>query len=253
MLVLPAGIIGDTQVEEERLPLARTQIPDCVDAFNDLLASLTQTLARSTSLAGAAQACTDHGLALWRAATQAVQCSALKDDRPLYWGRLQMLQEIRRHPFTFHLDHYLDPHSEPIDEPWRKQLMAAFEDASRGRTCATFTQQQSKRILVSGFDPFGFTTEREGSTPLVDLAVSNPSGAAALELSNRFIFHQGHVAEVQSAIFPVRYEDFDLGVVERFFRPYFGLDSGDQPACHHFERTRRGRACRGCKLWRACG
>jgi pyrrolidone-carboxylate peptidase len=210
-----ARTIGDTQVEEERLAHALAQIPDQVNAFNDHLESLARALEKAASFERSQQACFDHGLALWRAATQQVQCNSTKDDRLLYWGRLRMLQRVRHHHFVFDL----------ADEQ-RFALLAALEEASRGRTSANFTQSHSKRILVSGFDPFGFAIpagakgSTEGETPSADLSTTNPSGAAALELSNRVFLHNGRLAEVQSAIFPVRYEDFDLGVVERFFRPY---------------------------------
>jgi pyrrolidone-carboxylate peptidase len=183
-----------------------------VNAFNNHLESLARVLAGATSFERAQQACYDHGLALWRAATQQVQLYTVKDDRPLYWGRLRMLQQLRRHRFAFN----------PTDEQ-RFALLAALEDASRGRTSANFTQSHSKRILVSGFDPFGFSISADapaGATPVAELSATNPSGAAALELSNRVFLHDGRLAEVQSTIFPVRYEDFDLDVVERFFRPY---------------------------------
>lgn len=201
--------MGDSRVEEARLADARVQIPAQVMAFEAYQQSLAQALSDATHLAGALRACSDHGLALWRAATDYVQRNPLKDDRPLYWARLQMLQQIRQAHFAF-----------ALDDGQRAQLLCALEDASRGRTSANFTQSHSKRILVTGFDPFGFA-KPQGESTIIDLAVSNPSGAAVLELSNCVLLHQGQLAEVQSAIFPVRYEDFDLGVVERFFRNYF--------------------------------
>jgi pyrrolidone-carboxylate peptidase len=208
------AVIGDTKVEEARLTAALAQIPEQVNAFHLYLESLSRMLEDVPTFEGALQLCYDHGLALWRAAAQEIQRSATKDDRPLYWGRLQMLQCVRQQRFAF----------EPEQEQ-RRMLLAALEAASRGRTSAHFTQAHSKRILVTGFDPFGFSTPPEnntaGANSLVDLAVTNPSGAAALELSNTTIFHDGRLAEVQTAIFPVRYEDFDLGIVEDFFRPYF--------------------------------
>src|SRR4051794_17892569 len=112
--------IGDTRVEEERLGDARRQIPACVAVFNELVESLVQTLADSTSLEGAQQACFDHGLALWRSASQELQRQAAKDDRPLYWARLQMLQQIRQQAFSF-----------GIEDPQRSKLLAGLEEASR--------------------------------------------------------------------------------------------------------------------------
>ena len=68
-------------------------------------------------------------------------------------------------------------------------------------------------ILLTGFDPFRLDA---------DIRQSNPSGLAALALDGTLI---GGL-RVQSAILPVRYADFDSGIVENALREHFakGLD-----------------------------
>lgn len=66
-------------------------------------------------------------------------------------------------------------------------------------------------MFISGFDPFGLDAE---------LRRANPSGSAALRLSGRRItLADGSPAEVRAVVLPVRYADFDAGIVERAFAP----------------------------------
>jgi pyrrolidone-carboxylate peptidase len=66
-----------------------------------------------------------------------------------------------------------------------------------------------KRILVTGFDPF--TLDR-------DVRISNPSGATALALDGTVIRTADGPARVETAVFPVRWQDFADGTVERTLR-----------------------------------
>ncbi len=56
-----------------------------------------------------------------------------------------------------------------------------------------------KRILLTGFDPF--TLDR-------DIRISNPSGATALALDGTVIETADGPARVETAVFPVRWQDF---------------------------------------------
>ena len=63
-----------------------------------------------------------------------------------------------------------------------------------------------KRVLVTGFDPF--TLDR-------DIRISNPSGATALALDGTVIETTHGPARIETAVFPVRWQDFTEGSVER--------------------------------------
>jgi pyrrolidone-carboxylate peptidase len=67
-----------------------------------------------------------------------------------------------------------------------------------------------RRVLLTGFDPF--TLDR-------DVRISNPSGASALALDGTVIETADGPARVETVVFPVRWQDFTDGAVERTLRP----------------------------------
>jgi pyrrolidone-carboxylate peptidase len=159
-------------------------------------------LTSAGSVARARQIVQQQGRALWSAATARAQGRAAdSDDRPLYWARLEMTRALRQWQPQF-----------PISAVQRQELEDLLEQTSRGMTTAAFSQRgTARRILVSGFDPFALATEA---------ARGNPSGAAVLALDGKTLTDGGNSAMIQGVILPVRFADFDAGVVERFFRPY---------------------------------
>ncbi|MFG3052651.1 pyroglutamyl peptidase [Kitasatospora sp. NPDC048239] len=144
------------------------------------------------------------GQALWRAAVNRAHDRRpggdlpTPDDRPLYWTRLAMTVRLAQWQPRF-----------PIDA---RALRQRFEDASRGLQDNEFTGEPGlRRVFVSGFDPFGLDGE---------LRRANPSGSAALRLNGlRITLADGTRAEVRAVMLPVRYADFDRGIVERAFAP----------------------------------
>ncbi|RSS80020.1 pyroglutamyl peptidase [Streptomyces sp. WAC06614] len=155
------------------------------------------------------------GEALWQASVHRAQGKrpggdlAAGDDRPLYWARLAMTAALARWEPGF-----------PVD---RAALRARFEDASRGLTDNSFTGAPGvRRVFISGFDPFGLDAE---------LRRGNPSGSAALQLNGRRItLADGGTAEIRAVVLPVRYADFDAGIVERAFAPRMAAAAGPGPA-----------------------
>lgn len=117
---------------------------------------------------------------LWEAAVADVR-NGLFDDRPLYWARLKLLRAIP-----------------PGDQ------RSAAERTSRGMVLDWPLDEPA--AFVTGFDPFHL--ER-------DIAQSNPAGLAALAL------HGATIAGVRihAAVLPVRFVDFDQGLVEELFTP----------------------------------
>ncbi|MFI5530051.1 pyroglutamyl peptidase [Kitasatospora sp. NPDC051853] len=144
------------------------------------------------------------GVALWRAAVDRAQGRrpggdlAPGDDRPLYWARVTMVDQLSGWQPGFAVD--------------TAALRARFEDASRGLKANEFSPGRGlKRIFVSGFDPFGLDR---------DLRTANPSGSAALSLNGRRVtLDDGSTAEIRAVMLPVRYGDFDRGMVERAYGP----------------------------------
>ena len=134
------------------------------------------------------------------------------DDRPLYWARLFMQATLKSHPFL--LQNFAE----------RDILTRLLENVSRGIDPApSFTGATAgdKKVLIVGFDPFFVVPGRASN----NTHQSNPSGVAALYLhanpsavANMFI---------QSVILPVRFEDFDQGILDKLVDAY--LQGGNRP------------------------
>jgi pyrrolidone-carboxylate peptidase len=131
------------------------------------------------------------GEELWRRALAEVSNNA--DDRPLYWARLSAVHDqgrLRAHRHT-------------------------FERASRGFSSIEFDEDAVK-VLITGFDPFRLDA---------NIDQSNPSGLAALLLDNKRLAlkempgRARSAAHIRSAVFPVRFQDFDDGIVEELIEP----------------------------------
>ena len=145
------------------------------------------------------------GQSLWQAAVARAQGSAsagalpADDDRPLYWTRLAMARQLRQWTPGF-----------AADQADRDGWQSRFEAASRGLTSSDFSGG-NRRLFISGFDPFQLDLEiRRG----------NPSGAAALRLDGRVLSVGGTTVQVQAVLLPVRFGDFDAGILEAAFSPH---------------------------------
>lgn len=138
------------------------------------------------------------GDGLWTMAVTAVKSATTAalmvrmDDRLLYWTRLLCIGALR--------GYYARKQSQGLDD----LKLTKFEWPSRGFTQAGVIDLGAgtgRKAVVTGFDPF----QLDG---LPD--ATNPSGIVALWLSGST---QGG-AVVRTAIFPVRYKEFDDGLVE---------------------------------------
>jgi hypothetical protein len=158
------------------------------------------------------------GSALWQTARTGVQgSSTIKNDRPLYWARLQMASTIRTANAAW--KQALAPSARQAAQESQLQIL---ERASRGFEDVSFgSVPGQKKILVTGFDPFQLDSQ---------MRRSNPSGAAALDLDGQTLTAgtgaTARTARVESAIFPVRFADFDAGRVEQLIGP---LVNGPNP------------------------
>jgi hypothetical protein len=183
------------------------------------LRALEKALGRTAGLTGARAVVRKAGRGLWDwAISQAEQGGQGTDDRLLYWTRLEFARVIR----TFEPTWLRPPQMNP-DQARRARgsLLQTLERSSRGQETAEFSDRSSavRRIVVVGFDPFSFGQ---------GISRGNPSGAAALDLDNELLkTSSGIEGRVQAAVFPVRYADFNEGIVERHLGPYL---NGSRPA-----------------------
>jgi pyrrolidone-carboxylate peptidase len=187
-------------VEEKRLDAAKTAMPHLLAPFETQISKLSSSLATAKNSQEVDTLLISAGQVLWNNARQ--QARQTTDDRPLYWARLTMTQQIRDGKMGF-----------DANAAQRNSWLALFEQSSRGIQDIRYTQGV-KRILLTGFDPF-----------LLDRNInqSNPSGLAALLLDGKFIEVNGQQAQIETVIAPVRFADFDAGFVEDLLTPYFKL------------------------------
>ncbi|SBV02536.1 Pyrrolidone-carboxylate peptidase (N-terminal pyroglutamyl peptidase) [Streptomyces sp. Ncost-T6T-1] len=192
----------EATVEEQRLDRAAPQEILRRSGFDAFAPRFERALEHAKSYAQAERTVTRHASALWRRAVDRAQGRgpatgdlSRGDDRPLYWARLALSRELRAWTPRFDLD-----------DRRREALHSALETASRGQSDIHYQGHRTKRVLVTGFDPF--TLDR-------DVRIGNPSGATALALDGTLVQTPDGPARIETVVFPVRWADFAEGVVER--------------------------------------
>lgn len=168
--------------------------------LDPLVAEVRHDLCAARTPRRAERVVTQAGERLWRTAVDRAQgrrpdLGTLDrfDDRPLYWARLQLSSAVRQWTPAFPL-------------PDRASLLAGFDRGSRGLDDVRFPLGKTRRVMVSGFDPF----QLDGA----GIRISNPAGASALQLDGRVLDTPTGPAVVQAVSFPVVWGYFDEGVVE---------------------------------------
>lgn len=206
--------------EEQQVPAAQTS--GLLTAGSTTSATtFTTALSAVRSEASAVLLVQQTGEQLWQAATAAARAGGGgSDDRQLYWTRLMLTTALRQwNPSWLRINAV----NSNVDALRRLQtrLIQVLEQSSRGITSTAFpaSNPDEKRVLISGFDPFGFSTGG-------DIRQSNLSGAATLALDGETLTQGSITAHVEGVIFPVRYSDFNDGIVENNLRPHL---TGSQP------------------------
>ncbi|MFE3461900.1 pyroglutamyl peptidase [Nocardiopsis aegyptia] len=179
--------------EEERAGLPEPRRILARSGFGAAEPLFTADLRACEDLTQAWGTVSSHASRLWTEAARTGH-GAL-DDRPLYWARLVLAARLRAWRPGFDLS-----------DRERGELLHLWETSSRGIADLDFPPgDRWIRVVATGFDPFHLDEDPE---------CSNPSGAAALDL-NGWTFPVGErTAVVRTAVFPVRWADFDAGLVE---------------------------------------
>lgn len=194
-------------VEERRLALPTPAEVLRRSGFDRFERVFTPSLCLLPNGRAAAAAVGVQGRTLWAAAVARAQGKLppgtlpVTDDRPLYWARLQLTKALRQWTPSF----ALSPDA-------RASLIGVLERTSRGQDSIAYPPGRRK-VLVSGFDPFQLDQ---------DIRRSNPSGVNALALDGTVIQTAAGPARVETAMFPVLWDPFAAGMVERTFLPWLG-------------------------------
>ena len=186
-------------VEEARISKLRERHPEVADRYSDIVNQAKSSFDHAGDYEEMSLLTHHTGKKLWEAAKRTVAEQAILDDRSLYWSRLSLTAYLRASQLAV-----------PLSSNQRISLIERLENSSRGRDSIEFTAGAVKKILVTGFDPF-----------LLDKHIdqSNPSGIVALNLDGQTLTYGQASAEIQTVIFPVRFEDFDAGEVEQLIEP----------------------------------
>ena len=197
-------------VEELRIEKASKAMPKVLNAFSNEVNQFEKQWQAAASYQQASDLIDDYAKQLWRDAKTRIIKTNSFDDRELYWARLLSSKIIRTSKPQF-----------AMTDSEQTALLTMLENGSRGRTDLDYSKKTDKRILITGFDPF-----------LLDRNInqSNPSGVAALLLDGQVINYNGISAEINTVMVPVRYEDFDQGIIESLLAPYYALNNVDMIA-----------------------
>lgn len=137
------------------------------------------------------------GKELWNLAVTRAQ--TVKDDRPLYWTRLLCIGGLRAYYKRKRL---------------AQPTVSQFEWPSRGLEQVdgriSFGTSTGRKAIVTGYDPFFLPSQVDRS---------NLSGMIALSLDNRTLSSTQGATLIRTAIFPVRYDDFDANIAENAVGP----------------------------------
>lgn len=197
----------DITVEEKRIVNAFANMPLITKRLNERVDKFNVQLTQAHNYTVLTQLVIRHGAGLWQDAKSSFNQLNDLDDRPLYWARLQMTKALRSAKgFST-----LFPNQQ-------QKLLWKFELLSRGQMDVKFDKRASKKILLTGFDPFFLDKH---------INQSNPSGVAALSLDDLVVSIDGKTAEIEVLIIPVRFADFDQGMIEELLTPYLEEKSID--------------------------
>ncbi len=200
LLTFPIKAMANIDVEEARLYHATKAMPDVVQRYQAIVDSLNSQYRKQTDELVMTRMVARQGERLWQQAVRDVQ-SGGKDDRSLYWSRLAMRTQLKLNQPAFNI------------APWQRDiLISAVEKASRGFSDIQFDSHSQIRILLTGFDPFFLDKH---------IDQSNPSGLVALALDGYKFRINGKQAQIETVMIPVRFADFDQGIIESLLTPIY--------------------------------
>lgn len=205
-LTLPLSAFAALDVEEARLVKANQAMPEVVSRYQAFVNNLGEKYSQHSDELKVTQMVAHQGLRLWQQAVRDVQSGHL-DDRSLYWNRLAMRELLKTQKPDFNI------------AVWQQDILInAVEKSSRGFSDLEFKDDAQIKILLTGFDPFFLDR---------NIDQSNPSGLAALALDGYRFKVDGKQAQIETVMIPVRFADFDEGMIESLLTPIYRDNSVD--------------------------
>ena len=199
--------LSQLSIEELRIDKAFESIPNITSRLKTRVNEFSEQVTKANDYTVLMQLTSRHASGLWRDAKQSFNQSKDYDDRPLYWARLQLSKALRSSTaFAKLLANQ------------QQKLLWTLELQSRGQADIAFDKKTDKKILLTGFDPFFLDRH---------IDQSNPSGVVALSLDDLVLSINGKTAEIEVLIVPVRFRDFDQGMIEELLTPYIQDQSVD--------------------------
>jgi len=203
-LLLPSQYLfadANLSVEENRIDKAKQVMPAIFSPLAADLEEFSMQINKTENYTRLSQHVMHYGSKLWQKSVMQFNDSGSFDDRVLYWSRLEM-SKLVKHSAVYSS---LLP-AQQQDILWKLELL------TRGQQDIKFDKNTNKKILITGFDPFFLDR---------NIDQSNPSGVAALALDGVVINFEGESAEIETLIVPVRFADFDQGMIEELLAPYY--------------------------------
>lgn len=198
----PSQIVGD--IEQQRLRELRRKAPKISAQIAGIAAGISSALSKPSDRVK--QPSLDQillGEAKALIPTTIKECShgMLVDDRPIYWGRI-----LTQYFFTWF-------NKLSITGSVKRDLCSIHEITSRhyANGVARAAPANVPRVILTAFDPFLLNA---------NIKQSNPSASVAITLAEMY----QKTVPIEVFIFPVRYRDFDKGIVEQVLKPRFEND-----------------------------
>lgn len=198
----PSQTVGD--VEQQRLCKLRLKVPELCTQITRFAEGISELIIKqdgSTNRLSLDQVLLKEADALIPSVIADCSHGMLVDDRPIYWGRL----------LTQYFFKWFNRQSVP--RAVARDLCLLHERNSRhySNKAAHSAPVNKRRVLLTAFDPFLLNA---------NIKQSNPSASVALTLAEMY----QDTVPIEVHIFPVRYRDFNEGIVERVLKPRFERD-----------------------------
>jgi len=203
-LILPSNFVfadAHLSVEEKRIDKAKQVMPAIFTPLAAELDNFAKQINKAENLTALTQHVLRYGAKLWQQSVLKFKKSNHFDDRVLYWSRLEMSKLVKLSPIYLSL-----LPTQQQDILWKLELL------TRGQQDIKFDKSTDKKMLITGFDPFFLDR---------NIDQSNPSGVAALALDDLVINFEGKSVEIETLVVPVRFADFDQGMIEELLTPYY--------------------------------